>query len=440
MATKIHPYLPALPKAVVCHRGSRDYYEASVALQQAGLLETLVTDLYLSPENLPFSKALYRRHPKIFARSHPGLPSSRVITPPDCMLDSILTRTPLDSRARQIRLDRAIGRRGRLEAMRRQSALFSYSYYAAEAFAEGQGRPPLRFLFQLHPHPATIRKLFQAEIQRQPKFAASLKWEQELGAPQDHFDRLCSESRLANGWVVASSFTAATLAENGVPRDQIHVVPYGVDFTQFPCRTSSPPKNAPFRIIWVGSMTQRKGLSYFLDAIAALPQARLEVLICGYFDIDAAAIRNRGIRSLHVLKSLPTAALTAELRAADLFVLPSLAEGFGHAIIEALASGVPVLTTAATCAPDVMLDGQHGFMVPIRDSQALVERINWGRAHRSELYQMGLAAATHVRQFTWERFRKGIVMAYQKMVESRLNHGEDAPAALAQANVGAQGR
>jgi glycosyltransferase involved in cell wall biosynthesis len=414
MEADSHP----LPKSVVCHRGSRDYYEASVALFEAGLLETLVTDFYLSPEKLPFSKALYRRYPKFFARSHPRLPASHVIAPPACTLDSILARTRFGTFERQIRLDRAIGQRGRLEARRRQAALFSYSYYAAEAFAEGEGRPHFRFLFQLHPHPATVRKIFLEEIKREPRFAASLKWENELGAPQDHFDRLCSESGLANGWVVASSYTAATLAENGVRRDQIHVVPYGVDFTQFPCRTNPPASGAPFRIIWVGSMTQRKGLSYFLDAIAALPQDNLEVLICGYFAIDAEVIRERGIRSIRVLKGLPTADLTAELRAADLFVLPSLAEGFGHAIIEALASGLPVLTTASTCAPDVFVDGQHGFIVPIRDSKALVERINWGREHRPELYQMGQASAAHVRQFTWERFRKGIVQAYRKMVES----------------------
>jgi glycosyltransferase involved in cell wall biosynthesis len=425
----MNPPPSTLPKAVVCHRGSRDYYEVSVAFAQAGLLEALVTDIYLSPKSLPFSKSLYRRYPKFFARSHPALPTSQVITPPACMLDSVLTRTPLDSRVRQIRLDRAIGQRGRIEAMRRQCALFSYSYYAAEAFAEGEGRPPFRFLFQLHPHPATVRKILLDEIQRQPRFAASLKWENELGAPQDHFDRLCSESRLANGWVVASSYTATTLAENGVPRDQIHVVPYGVDFTLFPCRTSPPPAEAPFRVMWVGSMTQRKGLSYFLDAIAALPQENLEVLICGNSDIEAELIRGRGIRSIRVLKGLPTAALTAELRAADLFVLPSLAEGFGHAIIEALASGLPVLTTASTCAPDVLIDGQHGFIVPIRNSQALVERINWGRAHRAELYQLGQAAAAHVRQFSWERFRSGIVAAYGKMVRSGLVGGKATPAA-----------
>jgi glycosyltransferase involved in cell wall biosynthesis len=421
MEADFHP----LPKAVVCHRGSRDYYELAVALAEAGLLETLVTDIYLSPESLPFSQALRRRYPKLCARSHPKLPPSRVITPPASMLDGILVKTPFDSYERQIRLDRSISQRARLEAMRRQSALFSYSYFAAEAFAEGPGRPASRFLFQLHPHPATIRKILLEEMQRHPEFAASLKWEQELGYPKEHFDRLCSESQLANGWVVASTYTAATLAENGIPRDQIHVVPYGVDFTQFPCRTSPPAKAAPFRVMWVGSMAQRKGLSYFLDAIAALPQDDLEVLICGNFDVEAGAIRNRGIRSIRVLKGLPTAALTAELRAADLFVLPSLAEGFGHAIIEALASGLPVLTTTSTCAPDVITDGRHGFIVPIRDVQALVERITWGRAHRAELYQMGLAAAAQVRQFTWERFRKGIVTAYHKMVES--NSGLNTP-------------
>ena len=424
MATKIHPYSPALPKAVVCHSGSRDYYEASVALQQAGLLEALVTDIYLSPESLPFSKGLHRRFPKFFARSHPGLPSSQVITPPACMSDSILMRTTLGSRKRQIRLDRSLGLRARQESWHTKAALFSYSYYAADAFAEGEQRPPLRFLFQLHPHPATVRKIFQEEMLRVPKFAASLKWEHELGAPRAHFDRLCAESRLANGWVVASGYTAATLAENGVPRDQIHVVPYGVAFDQYPCRTSAPPATAPFRIIWVGSMTQRKGLSYFLQAVGALPQENLEVLICGHHAVDEQVIREHGIRSIRILKGLPTAALTAELRAADLFVLPSLAEGFGHAILEAMASGLPVLTTASTCAPDVMLDGQHGFIVPIRDSQALVERINWGRAHRSQLYQMGLAAAAQARQFTWERFRKGIVDAYRQMIDRNLAAGE----------------
>jgi len=107
-----------------------------------------------------------------------------------------------------------------------------------------------------------------------------------------------------------------------------------------------------------------------------------------------------------------------------LFVLPSLAEGFAHVILEAMSSGLPVLTTASTCAPDVLEDGVHGFIVPIRDARAIAEKITWGRSHRSDLYRMGLAAASRARTYTWERFRKGLVNAYARMVESHLSRGE----------------
>lgn len=410
----------SLPKTVVCFSGSRDHYQLAWALAEAGLLEKLVTDIYLEPGRIPFQRHIGKRYPKLWARHSPGLLPHQVITPPGAMVGSLLMRTVFASRARQIRLDSALGRRARRESWKSKTALFSYSYYASEAFAPGERRPAYRFLFQLHPHPATVRRILQEELARSPGFAASLRWEHEMGAPQTHFDSLCAESRLANGWVVASSYTASTLIENGVRADQIHVVPYGVDFEEYPCRDSAPPATAPFRVVWVGSMTQRKGLSYFLEAIGSLPQENLEVLICGHHAVDQRIIEEHGIRSIRILRGLPTADLTQQLRSADLFVLPSLAEGFGHAILEAMASGLPVLTTASTCAPDILRDGEHGFIVPVRDSGALVKQITWGRQHRSQLHQMGLAAAAQARKFTWERFRKGIVKAYTEMVERRL--------------------
>jgi glycosyltransferase involved in cell wall biosynthesis len=238
-----------------------------------------------------------------------------------------------------------------------------------------------------------------------------------LGAPEPHFVDLCEEPRLANGWVVASSFTATTLAEQGVPRECIQLVPYGVDAEKFPCRDTPPEAATPFRVVWLGSMTQRKGLSYFLEAVAAVPQANLEVLMCGHHAVECELIEGCGLRSIRVLRGLPDDELARVLRASDLFVLPSLAEGFGHAILEAMSSGLAVLTTPSTCGPDVLQNGVHGFIAPIRDAAALAQRITWGRRHRSDLYRMGLAAATQARRFTWEKFRRGIVQAYLRMLE-----------------------
>jgi len=400
----------------VSFAGSRDHYQLAGALQGAGLLEKLVTDLYWDPEVTPFRAKLTKRFPKLMARHCPGIPGRRVMTPMRAMADGLLMRTALATKERQIRLDRFLGHAARDLAWRSQSALFSYSYYAASAFEPGACRPQMRFLFQLHPHPAVVREILQAELVRAPQFAGSLKWEHEIGAPEAHFKSLCQEAHLANGWVVASSYTAKTLADQGIPRSEIHVVPYGVETRDYPCRDFAPRAEDPFRIIWIGSMTQRKGLSYFLEAMGSLPQDNLEVLICGHHAVDRPLINKFGIRSVRAYKSLPTSKLTHLLRTCDLFVLPSLVEGFAHVILEAMSSGVPVLTTRSTCAPDVLEDGVHGFLVPIRDPAAIANRVIWGRQHRMELYQMGQAAAAQARTFTWDRFRKGVVHAYTEMV------------------------
>jgi len=417
----------ATPRAVVCFSGARDNYQTARALAEAGLLEKLVTDIYADPRHIPLGAVLGKRFPKLLARHSPGIPSRNVFTPTSAAIRSLLMKTKFASRTTQIRLDASLGRRARCEAWKTGAALLSYSYYASEAFAPGEMRPEFRVLFQLHPHPKTVRKILRDELHRAPKFSASLRWEHEIGAPEEHFNALCSEPGLANGWIVASSYTAETLAEHGSPRRHIHVVPYGVDAANYPCRDSAPLKTAPFRIVWVGNMTQRKGLSYFLEAIASVPQENLEVLICGHHAVEREMIEDYGIRSIRVLRGLPTSELTKIMRMADLFVLPSLAEGFGHVILEAMSSGLPVLTTHSTCAPDVLIDGEHGFIVPIRDSVALADRISWGRTHRSELYRMGLAAGTQARLFTWERFQRGIVKAFTEIIEHRKAQSEVLP-------------
>ena len=426
----------ATPRAVVCFSGARDNYQTAHALAEAGLLESLVTDLYVDPRRIPFGTPLGRKFPKLLARHSPGISPGRVITPAPAAIRSLWMKTRFGSRAVQIRLDEELGRRARREAWKTETALLSYSYYAAAAFAPGAMRPDLRLLFQLHPHPKSVRKILCEELSRSPKFAASLGWEHEIGAPEKHFEALCSEPGLANGWIAASSYTAETLAEHGTPRKHIHVVPYGVDTANYPCRDTAPRTNDPFRIVWVGNMTQRKGLSYFLEAVASLPQQNLEVLMCGHHAVERETIEGYHLKNVRVLQGLPRTELTRIMRGSDLFVLPSLAEGFGHVILEAMSSGLPVLTTGSTCAPDILNDGQHGFIVPIRDSPALANRISWGQQHRSELYRMGQAAAAQARHFTWERFHRGIIKAFTEFVEHRKSL--PAPASLLHPPVSAR--
>jgi glycosyltransferase involved in cell wall biosynthesis len=89
-------------------------------------------------------------------------------------------------------------------------------------------------------------------------------------------------------------------------------------------------------------------------------------------------------------------------------VLPSLIEGFGHVILEAMSSGLPVICTTNTAGPDLFLSHNEGFIIPIRDSDAIVASLDQLLTDKSKLKSMGRSAAATARIFTWERHIKGI--------------------------------
>jgi glycosyltransferase involved in cell wall biosynthesis len=282
---------------------------------------------------------------------------------------------------------------------------------------------PHRLLFQLHPHPLSVRAILQEELARMPQARASLMAEHELSLSQTELDDFADEPRLANGWVVASQFTAQTLIEHGIPAERVHIVPYGVDCQVFEKRQAAPADDQPFTILFVGSLSQRKGLAYLLDAARLLKSKKLRVLLCGRGTVDAELLAGYSADlDLEIKIGLSRSDLVRQMHTADVFVLPSLVEGFAHVILEAMAVGLPVIATPHTCAPDLVEDNRQGFIVPIRNAEAIAERLDWGLMHRSELAGMGESAALQAQAFTWERFRLGIRQAYTTMVTPQVVH------------------
>ena len=406
-----------LPKAVVAFAGARDHYQLPLALEEANLLEAFVTETYFPADRFWFNQSLGKVLPASFvqARYCEGIPSRRVRVPARAFGASAamqLSKLKWDAHK-----DASLSERSRQIASRTGAAIFSYSYYGYEAFRPGPARPPMRFLFQVHPHPRSIREILSEELERTPHGGFSLRAESELSWPAKHFERLAQEPQLANGWVVASSYTAQTLSDNGIPREQIHVVPYGVDTGDFSKRLAPPDCGKPFQIIFIGSLIQRKGLSYLLDAVRLLNSRQIKVLLCGRGTIDHELINQYQDLNLEVQIGLPRAELVRRAHESDVFVLPSLVEGFAHVIVEAMACGLPIITTNHTCGPDITT-GESGFIVPIRDARALAEKLSWGIDHRAALAQMGEVAANQAALLTWEKFRAGIRAAYGEMASA----------------------
>jgi glycosyltransferase involved in cell wall biosynthesis len=210
---------------------------------------------------------------------------------------------------------------------------------------------------------------------------------------------------------VASSFTKKTLIENGTSSDQISVIPYGVDTNRFtPDSRRRSPSGAKLQLLFVGRINQRKGIKYLLEAMRLLDSREVHLTVCGRVVDGLELFRSFG-GQVDVRPSVSAAELVAAYQAADMFVFPSVAEGFGQVLLEALACGLPVLSTTSTAAPDLIEDGVQGFIVPPRRPDLIADRIEWALAHRGEVAAMGERARQQAERFTWHRFRASVVAA-----------------------------
>ena len=407
-------------KAVTVHRGSRDGYQVARALSEAGLLETLVTDLYW-PADCPWARKLEQTVPAsvraaLNCRWSEGLPSGSVES---CWLPGLAAYLAYErhwlgfdgARKAVRRCDGALGRRAGRIARDRNAAILAYSYYGHSAFSceggalDGEGRP--RILFQLHPHPAAVRSILQRERRLHPDCAVSLDKEWELALPEGDYLRLASEAAMAHHVITASNFTKSTLIDAGVAAERIAVVPYGIDSDRYTPGTRARGAREPLQLLFVGTLGQRKGIKYLVQALEMLPRDAVELTVCGRA-VDDLEIFRRSPARIRLLPSVSAEGLLEAYRNADVFVFPSLAEGFAQVILEALASGLPVIATMRTAAPDLIRHGREGFIIEPGSAAELAAHIEEFLRLPEMLAPMRAAARRRAEHFSWSLFRQEI--------------------------------
>jgi starch synthase len=251
-------------------------------------------------------------------------------------------------------------------------------------------------LNQVVGHVAAAHEIFREEAVLAPEFAETM-----VTTPDWIVARHEAEIRETDGILVPSDYVRDTLVARGAPPERIHVLPYGVDIQRFqPAPRQSDDK---FRILFVGQLSQRKGIRYLLEAVKRLklPDAEL-VLVGKMLGSESAFAPYRG--AFRHVTHVPYHEVHRLFQTADIFVYPSLHEGSAFATYEALASGLPIVTTKNAGA--VARDGQEGFIVPIRDIAALMDRIE--RLHRDKNLRaaMGQAARRRAAEFTWAHYRE----------------------------------
>ena len=242
--------------------------------------------------------------------------------------------------------------------------------------------------------------LGREEAERAPQFAESMP-DSPAWIVARHRAELAETDRV----IVPSDYVRDTLVARGVPGGKIATIPYGVDVERF--RPPESPRPAGrLRVLFVGHLSQRKGIGYLLEAARRLRRLPgFELVLVGRMIGAAAAFAPYEGLFRHV-PHVPFHEVHALFQDADIFAYPSLHEGSAFVTYEALASGLPVVTTPNAGA--VVRDGVEGYVVPIRDVDALVGRIERLHADPALRAAMSEAARRRALEFTWAAYRRRV--------------------------------
>ena len=222
------------------------------------------------------------------------------------------------------------------------------------------------------------------------------------------------EYETADRIAVPSSFVKKTFIEKGIPEEKLIYVPYGVDLSVF---RQAPKEDGVFRVVFAGGMSLRKGVHYLLRAFAELRLPNAELMLIGGMNDEIKPFFKKYEGSFTYMGRRPQAELYRHFSNGSVFVIASIEEGLALVIPQAMACGLPVIATTNTGAEDVVRDGTEGFIISIRDVEALKEKIMYLYEHPEERNRMSASARERVSSsFTWDDYGTKIVEEYNHLL------------------------
>lgn len=201
-----------------------------------------------------------------------------------------------------------------------------------------------------------------------------------------------AEFQNADFILVGSTFAKQTFMEQGYKERKVFVNNYGVDISNF---KPGIKNDTVFRIIFTGIIGLRKGTGYLIKAFNELHLENTELWLIGKKSQEFETISNKmGLKYDNVVFKgvYPQSELASLYTQGSVFCLPSIEDGFGMVVPQAMACGLPVIVSENTGAKDVVIDGENGFIVPVSNIEALKEKIYYLYQNEQERVSMGIKA------------------------------------------------
>lgn len=317
-------------------------------------------------------------------------------------------------------MDRLIAKRVAALKAREVRAVYAYEDMARRSFESAKNNALQCFYDLPIGYWRAYRRLLAIEQEQQPEWASTLTGFQSSDRKLNQKDR---ELELADHIFVASQFTASTLKEfPGTLKAQIHTIAYGFPSVEKMAEQRTYDfhrRKRPLKLLFVGGLSQRKGLSYLFEAASAFGD-RVALTVVGKKGSEECPALDRALKNCHQwIPTLPHHEVLALMRSSDMLIFPSLFEGFGLVITEAMSQGTPVIATERTAAPEIITDGENGHLIPAGSVEAIVQKIDHMLTHPEQLEKMGRAALHTAAKRPWSVYGQELTQAIKDILESK---------------------
>lgn len=242
--------------------------------------------------------------------------------------------------------------------------------------------------------------------------------------PDDMADRMRQEYDIADRIMTPSRAAVDSFVSSGTAPEKMLNVHFGVDTEMFhPMNAREEQPKRPFRVLYVGRLELLKGLPYLLEAwqVAKLEDAELLLVGRRLPEIEPV-LQKYASDNVRVMKEVPRNQLPALYNNADVLVFPTLCDGFGIVMLEAMACGLPVIATTNCGGSDCIKEGMNGFLVPICNSRTIAEKLQ--SLHQDPVMAGSMRAAGRQmveKYFKLKDYQHNLVECYRGLLSSKNN-------------------
>jgi len=211
--------------------------------------------------------------------------------------------------------------------------------------------------------------------------------------------------------IVPSKFVSDTFLSEGIDKNKIVTIPLGVDIKKF---RKVKKTDDVFRVVFVGNLSIQKGVHHLLEAVSGLDLDNFELVLIGKIFDDIRPFLKKYAGFYRHVGHVQHSELYKQYSNSSVFVLPSIQDGFGMVVLEAMACGLPVIISNNTGAP--VMDRKDGFIVPTGNAESIRKKIEYLHESPKARDRMAKNAQKHAKLYTWDKYGERVVKQYEKML------------------------